>query len=193
MTDRWTDSTQGSHYGKHLLVGERVRLRAPSEDDLHALARWYMDPEFTVLQSGTYTITSEDETFEQFKKWFSNTDKGGSGANFAVEDIASGEVIGGINMFGAKLPQRSATVSMQLGGEHIGRGAGSEALGLAVGFGFRELGLNRIQLEVYAYNSRAIRAYEKVGFVIEGRRRQSVFHDDLVMAILFDDWTAARA
>ena len=101
-------------------------------------------------------------------------------------------------MFGAKLPQRSATVAIQLGGDHVGKGAGSEALGLAVGFGFRELGFNRIQLDVFAYNSRAIRAYEKVGFVIEGRRRQAMFHDgefhdDLVMAILFDDWKAARA
>jgi RimJ/RimL family protein N-acetyltransferase len=197
MSDAWTTNEQASAYGKTLLTGEHVRLRAANEDDLKNMARWYTDPAITVLQSGTYQITSEAETLEQMKKWFSNADATG-GANFVIEVRETGAMIGGVNMFGGALPMRTATVAIQVDGDQAGKGFGSEALGLMVGFGFRELGLNRIQLEVFAYNARAIRAYEKAGFVHEGRRRQAAFHDgrfhdSLTMAILAEDWFAARS
>ncbi|MDO9592820.1 MAG: GNAT family protein [Erysipelotrichaceae bacterium] len=51
--------------------------------------------------------------------------------------------------------------------KYFGRGIGSEALSLTVSFGFEELGLLRIELEVFGFNERAIRAYKKVGFVTD--------------------------
>jgi RimJ/RimL family protein N-acetyltransferase len=196
MTEEWTSNEQASAYGKSLLRGERVLLRAATEDDLKILAEWYVDPEFTTLQSGTYQITSPSETLEQITKWFSNKDARGGG-NFVIELIETGEVVGSVNLFGGALPQRAATAAMQVGGASVGKGIGTEALRLLLNYGFREVGLNRIQLEVFAYNSRAVRAYEKAGFVIEGRRRQIAFHDgrfydDLVMAVLAEDWFAAQ-
>jgi RimJ/RimL family protein N-acetyltransferase len=196
MTDEWTTNEQASAYGKSLLRGERVLLRPATEDDLEVLAEWYVDPEFTTLQSGTYQITSPGDTREQMAKWFSNKDVRGGG-NFVIELIESGEVVGGVNLFGGALPQRAATAAIQVGGASVGKGIGTEALRLLLDFGFREIGLNRIQLEVFAYNARAIRAYEKAGFVVEGRRRQIAFHDgrfydDLLMAVLAEDWFAAN-
>ena len=59
--------------------------------------------------------------------------------------------------------------------------------------GFETLNLNRIFLRVYANNPRAIRSYEKVGFVHEGTMRQSAYKDgqyiDVVfMSILRSEW-----
>lgn len=51
--------------------------------------------------------------------------------------------------------------------KYFGRGIGSEALHLTLKFGFEEIGLSRIELEVFSFNERAIRAYGKVGFVID--------------------------
>ncbi len=48
------------------------------------------------------------------------------------------------------------------------RGLGTEATRLIVGYGFERLGLHRVSLEVYAFNPRARRAYEKAGFRAEG-------------------------
>jgi RimJ/RimL family protein N-acetyltransferase len=50
-------------------------------------------------------------------------------------------------------------------------------------------------LRVYAENKRAIRAYEKVGFVHEGRMRQAVYKngsysDILCMSVLREEWDA---
>ena len=59
--------------------------------------------------------------------------------------------------------------------------------------GFERLGLHRISLEVYAFNPRARRAYEKVGFRVEGVLRDSFRYngewiDATVMSILASEW-----
>ena len=64
-----------------------------------------------------------------------------------------------------------------------------------VGFAFEEMNLNRIQLEVFDFNARAIRAYEKVGFQREGTLREAHYQrgaylDVELMSILRRDWDA---
>ncbi|WP_338683449.1 GNAT family N-acetyltransferase [Streptomyces acidiscabies] len=59
------------------------------------------------------------------------------------------------------------------------------------------LGLHRIELEAYAFNSRAIRVYEKVGFLHEGVRKEielkdGKWVDEVVMAVLEDEWAVHR-
>jgi RimJ/RimL family protein N-acetyltransferase len=76
--------------------------------------------------------------------------------------------------------------------EGRGRGLGTEATRLIVGYGFDQLGLHRIELEVYAFNPRARRAYEKVGFVAEGVLRDALWWDGewvdaVVMSMLETD------
>ncbi len=80
-------------------------------------------------------------------------------------------------------------------GEHDawGRGLGTEATELMVGHAFERLVLHRVGLTVFSYNMRAIRAYEKVGFRIEGRLRDAIqregrYFDEVQMGILADEW-----
>ena len=60
-------------------------------------------------------------------------------------------------------------------------------------FAFETLGLHRLELDVFSFNPRAVRAYEKAGFRREGVRREAVldgtaYGDDILMAILEDEW-----
>ncbi len=93
---------------------------------------------------------------------------------------------------------RSADLGLCIGDvEYQNHGYGSEATALLVKFGFDVLNLNRISLGVFADNPRAIRAYEKAGFVREGVSRQRFFrngrwHDEVRYAILRDEWLAAK-
>ncbi len=57
------------------------------------------------------------------------------------------------------------------------KGHGTEAVKLLCRFGFADLNLHRIYLHVFETNSRAIRAYEKSGFVREGSLREAAFID----------------
>jgi hypothetical protein len=63
---------------------------------------------------------------------------------------------------------------------------------------FGTLGLHRIALYVFEFNERAIRAYRRCGFAIEGRSRESIWRDgrwwdELAMSLLESDWRAGRA
>jgi RimJ/RimL family protein N-acetyltransferase len=74
------------------------------------------------------------------------------------------------------------------------RGYGTEAVRLLVRYGFEILNLNRIGLSVFANNLRAIRTYQKAGFVHEGCLRQARFHggryeDEYRFAILREEWS----
>jgi len=61
---------------------------------------------------------------------------------------------------------------------------------------FATLRLHRISVRVVDYNVRAIRAYEKCGFAVEGRDREAAlvdgtWHDDVIMGILDREFAGA--
>ncbi len=64
------------------------------------------------------------------------------------------------------------------------QGYGTESVCLLVQHGFDSLNLNRIFLHVFETNPRAIRAYEKAGFKLEGRERQAEFKDGRYIDVL---------
>ena len=77
--------------------------------------------------------------------------------------------------------------------ENWSKGYGKEATRLMVDYAFQTLNMNRIQLHVSVENPRAIRVYEKVGFVKEGTLRQAMYYDNhyidfVLMAIIKEDW-----
>ncbi len=75
----------------------------------------------------------------------------------------------------------------------LGIGLGQEVTRLVLRYAFEELKLHRVDLRVLAYNFRAIRCYEKCGFIIEGKERESAYvdgewNDDLIMGLLAKDF-----
>lgn len=78
-----------------------------------------------------------------------------------------------------------------------GKGVGSWAVEATRDFAFEELKLHRLELDVFSFNHRAERAYEKAGFRREGVLRDAVrdgegYGDDILMAILEDEWKALK-
>jgi RimJ/RimL family protein N-acetyltransferase len=71
----------------------------------------------------------------------------------------------------------------------LGQGLGTEAIGLVAAHAFGPMVLHRLTVRVLAFNERAIRAYQKCGFRVEGRERESAcidgaWHDDVIMGLL---------
>lgn len=76
----------------------------------------------------------------------------------------------------------------------LGKGIGEEVTRLVLRYAFKELKLHRVDLRVLAYNARAIHCYQKCGFIIEGKERESAYvdgewHDDFIMGLLAKDFT----
>lgn len=76
--------------------------------------------------------------------------------------------------------------------DSCGKGIGSWAVRMTRNFAFEALGLHRLELDVFSFNPRAIRAYEKAGFRREAVLDGSAYGDDILMAILEDEWRELR-
>ena len=73
------------------------------------------------------------------------------------------------------------------------KGYGTDAMQIIACYAFEELDLHRLTLNVFAYNTRAIRAYEKIGYQVEGRIAEAVHRegkrwDVIFMGLLREDW-----
>jgi RimJ/RimL family protein N-acetyltransferase len=111
---------------------------------------------------------------------------------------ADGLCIGGISLHSIAEADRRARLAVGIFDRRFwSRGYGSEAIRLLLGHAFSTMGLHRVDLRVLAYNARAIRAYEKCGFIREGVERESalvdgVWHDDIIMSILEREYRATH-
>jgi diamine N-acetyltransferase len=178
-----------------MIIGERVRLRAIEREDIPTFVRWFNDPEVYrhLVRAQPMSAAQEERWFERF------LDR--DDCIFGIEALVGGEWIHIGNTGLEDIDSRNGVAEFGIAiGEtaYWSQGYGTEATRLIVGFGFRELRLNRIELRTFAFNKRAIRCYEKVGFTHEGTQRQGIFrdgrhHDVYRMGILAEEFFAAEA
>ena len=121
---------------------------------------------------------------------------GQTGYSYAICLLGEERSIGTVFLHDVDKVNGSGVVGIFLGDRrYLGQGYGTDALNALVDFGFGELRLERIELEVFDFNARAIRSYEKAGFQTDAvlrhaRFHRGVHHDVHVMSILLDDWRA---
>ena len=174
-----------------IIRGQRIVLRSYRASDAEPMLRLNHETNIQRL-TGTHTIF----TLEQIQRYIGLyhdpdvTDRAG----FIIAVPESLEPLGEVVINNIDLDNRSGNIRIVLLSEgSTGQGYGSEAMRLMVDYGFRILGLHRIELGVYAFNPRAIHVYEKIGFKREGVLRDSLFfddefHDQIIMSILEHEW-----
>ena len=118
---------------------------------------------------------------------------------YKVVDSENGTAIGHIELGAIDRRNGSARVCRVLVGDSVyrGRGVGTVMMEKIVEIGFCQLGLHRIELAVFDFNTSAIRCYEKVGFVKEGHLREcrkagDGYWSSYIMAILRREWESSR-
>lgn len=168
-----------------MMTGEKVVLTELRRSDSEALFRWINDPE-VVRFNAAYTPVHESGHLAWFDRVTTDRDR----IVFGVRTPESERIIGVLQLVDIHPIHRSAELIIRIGEDaDRGKGLGSEAVGLAIAFGFRHRNLQRIWLRVFADNPRAIRAYEKAGMVREGLLRRAYYidgawRDEVVMAAL---------
>ncbi|KAH7014510.1 acyl-CoA N-acyltransferase [Microdochium trichocladiopsis] len=88
---------------------------------------------------------------------------------------------------------RASSIGLSIVRQYQNRGYGSEAIRWILGYGFEMAGLHRVGIEAFGFNARALHLYEKLGFVVEGRRREEVWfrgkwHDFVEFGMLESEW-----
>ncbi|KAG1749289.1 acyl-CoA N-acyltransferase [Suillus lakei] len=163
-----------------MLTTEHLILRSYVESDLDDLLRLWNDP---LVQP---FVTNDNVTLLG-PKWRQAT----FGAIIALKE--TGEFMGQGLVSILEPKNRDGTFGICLLPKFWSNGYGTEATKFMIDYSFKWFGLNRLSLGVFANNARAIAVYEKLGFVMEGRKRQAVWMDNrwedvLTMGILRDEW-----
>lgn len=175
-----------------MILGEQVRLRGIEQSDLPRFVTWLNDAEVRQHLLVHLPLSLADE-----EVWFEQMSKQPAEEHPLVIEVKTAEgwtPIGNTSFHNLNWRDRSAEFGIFIGEKRFwNQGYGSEAIRLMLQHGFNNLNLYRIYLHVYETNPRAIRAYERAGFVQEGRLRHGRFlngHyiDVLLMAILRPEW-----
>ena len=154
-----------------ILRGDKVGIGPLTRDLIELGFRWINDLEVTHTL-GVFALsvmTREDE-----EGWYQSTIGRKDVAAFAIYELATMRPIGTTDLRAINHQHGTALYGILIGEKDCwGKGYGTEATRLTLDYGFNVLGLHNILLNVYAYNRRGVRAYEKAGFRLIGRRREA--------------------
>jgi len=176
------------------MEGKLVRIRAYERSDLDAVMTWVNDEEVTRNLGAPMIYPLSRAAEERYLE--TNTRGGEPDCRWAIETLA-GEYLGGISLMTIDWINRSAQVGIVIGSKpHWGKGFGTDAMRAVLRFAFDKMNLHRVWLNVYDFNVRGIKSYEKCGFKREGVQREYRFldgryHDSVLMGILERDYREA--
>ncbi|MCP4140957.1 MAG: GNAT family N-acetyltransferase [Chloroflexi bacterium] len=179
---------------KNIYISEKVRLiaRDPKKDAAR-MAIWQRDTEFARLQDSDPVRLWN---VSQNTAWIEKQQKSDAfdGIEFTIYTLDKDKPIGFVGLDGISWHDRTSWVGIGIGErDYWGKGYGTDAMQILAHYAFEELGLYRLNLNVFSYNTRAIRSYEKVGYKVEGTVREALHRDgkryDLIfMGLLREDF-----
>ncbi|MFS2015443.1 GNAT family N-acetyltransferase [Massilia sp. CT11-108] len=171
--------------------GKIVTLRAPELADMSKLHKWSNDPEIWNMLGGWHFPFSSRSTEE----WIRSRKDGNLTDHVFCIDTHDAGVIGTANIVNIDWKNKTAFHGIMIGETMFrGRGYALDSVFAIMRYAFMELGLNRLDSDIIAYNDRSMKFYlEKCGWKHEGVRRNwyfrdGSFHDKILIGITRDDY-----
>jgi len=169
------------------MTGKKCYLSPIDMNDVEKYTEWLNDLEITkYLTLYPYIISFENE--KEF------LDKLSKGHNYSIIDNNTNELIGNCGFGDIDHINQTAEAGIFIGNnKYLNNGYGTEALSLLLDYGFKALNFHNIFLRIFSFNERAKKCYEKIGFKIIGKKRESLLrgkerHDIILMDILYNDF-----
>jgi diamine N-acetyltransferase len=180
---------------EYLIEGDRAALGTLRPDLAETYARWVnrVDVRLGLVHLGLFERGSEEAWVTETLA--ANAKPRPASVNFTIYDRADGEPVGTTGLFEIDWRHDRSYFGILLG-ERRGQGIGSEASRLVLDWAFHMLSLRNVMLEVLTWNAAAIRAYEKAGFRVIGRRRDALLAngrrwDEVLMDAVPADFTGS--
>ncbi|MCH7484475.1 MAG: GNAT family N-acetyltransferase [Chloroflexi bacterium] len=168
-----------------------MRLRPAEESDLAQFQCWLADDE---LRRWLGSVNEQPSVAEEFD-WYMSKRQDPDIILWSIEAADGGTLLGNVELRLSPLNRRAEVAIGIFDRQYWGKGYGTESMRLVLDYAFRELKLNRVELKAAEDNVRAIRSYEKCGFVREGllrehRQIEGRPVDSVAMAVIRSDWEA---
>jgi RimJ/RimL family protein N-acetyltransferase len=178
------------------ICGKIVTLRAPELEDVPKLHKWSNDPELWNMLGGWHFPFSSRST----EAWVRGRADGNLTDHVFCIEVPDAGVIGTANLVNIDWKNRTAFHGMMIGETELrGKGYALDTVFAIMRYAFMELGLNRLDSDIIAYNQRSTKFYlEKCGWKEEGVRkdwyyRDGKFHDKVLIGVTRVDYLQAVA
>lgn len=178
-----------------MIIGDQIRFRAIEKEDLPYFVKWLNDPEVRQGLSLLVPLSLAEE-----EDWFEGVLKRSPFERPLAIEIQPDPkkedwvFVGNCGLIAIDWQNRSAEIGIHIGEkEYWDQGFGTKSMRLMLKHGFNNLNLHRLWLRVFEINQRAIRSYEKAGFIQEGKFRQAQYLDGkyvdvMIMSMLQNEW-----
>lgn len=164
------------------LNSDRLYFRPLEVNDIeNGYINWINDPEIRSYMGTLHFPTTKEQLKDYVCKHTSNPNI----VFFAIVDKTNNKHIGNIKLGPIDWINRKGEHGFLIGDkEYWGKGFGSEALTLLLRYAFLELNLNKINASFSSLNIASIKVHEKVGFTVEGKRRQEKYENGIYNDII---------
>ncbi|MEJ0034115.1 MAG: GNAT family protein [Bacteroidota bacterium] len=158
-----------------MIKGKLVGLRALEREDLPLLRDWR-------------NITSFRRNFREYRElnmanqegWFSRVNASPNDFMFMIETLADKTPVGACGLLYTNWIIRSADFSFYIGHNESyidDKGLAKEAAQLLIGYGFQNLNLHKVWMELYEFDTKKLKFFEELGFHVDGTLRDNCFED----------------
>ncbi|MER2128355.1 GNAT family protein [Solibacillus sp.] len=182
------------HYIENFLTGKRIVLRKITKDDYENFYAIEDVVESRLLMNDDIPFPP---TISDHEKFLSEVNPEKDEYIFGIELKDKKIFIGTISIYSVNWKNSTCHVGVSIGTEYQGKGFGTDSMKILIDFIFNYMNLNKVKLQVFSFNKRAVASYEKCGFSLEGTLKEELFrfgkfHDIYVMGLLRKDWVNLR-
>lgn len=168
---------------KPVLVGERIILRPFQNEDLVDMIKILNEPELKKL---TGSVTNdrdankimEDDERNRITSWYQSRNIQSDRLDLAIALKDTNQIIGEVVFNEFDDHSNNVNFRILISQSYSNQGFGSEAIQMFIQYGFEQLNLHKINLEVFSFNPRAEHVYKKVGFKLESIKREDFKYND---------------
>ena len=158
------------------------RLRELERRDLAAINKWRNDPSLIACLGAPFRYINLDVDAAWYENYLGNR---GNAVRCAITNDESDDILGLVSLVSIDYMNQSALFNIMIGNaSNRGKGIGTFATNAILSHAFRNMNLRRIELFVLESNERAIKLYEKCGFVYEGRKRAARYKEGKFVDLL---------
>ena len=174
-----------------ILTTNRLLLRSIMPSDAEALFAIRSDVE-TMKYFGQEPYESLDETKDVIRRMEERYTRK-EALRWGITLLGEDRLIGSCTLFYFDEGFYRAETGYELNRAFWGKGFMTEAMSVILTFGFRELGLHRVEAVIDSANERSKNLLLKLGFTYEGNLRQRFpfrgkFEDEHYFGLLNDEW-----
>ena len=147
-----------------ILDGDRIELVSVREEYIFKIMKWKNDER---IRKWFLSNGGIDEEMQRI--WFSRYKERQDDIMFVIKVKENGAIIGSVALYSIDFKEKNCEFGRMTIGEwqYLRKGFAKEAIKIICKYAFEKLEMKHIYLEVLSINDRAIKLYEKIGFVYD--------------------------